>query len=70
MREPCIACERDTAPGTMLYASRARGRDALTGTEGFLCHACQPGSAKAGSEQRIPMSGRYVVIDMPGGYPG
>jgi hypothetical protein len=70
MTEPCISCGRDTAPGTALFGFRVRGRDTLTGDEGFLCHACQPRSAEAGSDQRIPLSGRYAVIDLRGGYPG
>ena len=69
-RQPCISCGRNTAPGTRLFAARKLGRDTHTGETGFLCHACQPGSARAGSQQTIPLSGRYVVIDFPGGYPG
>ena len=70
MAQPCISCGRDTAAGTRRFGSRKRGRDTRTGEEGFICHACQPGSAGPGAEHQIPLSGRYVVIDMPGGYPG
>ena len=70
MTQPCISCGRDTAPGTPLFASRKKGRDLETDTEGPLCQACQPGSAAPGAEHSIPLSGRYAVIDMPGGYPG
>lgn len=69
-RQPCISCGRDTAPGRRLFAGRKKGRDVQTGVEGPLCHACQVGSAAPGSEQSTPLSGRYVVIDFPGGYPG
>jgi hypothetical protein len=65
--EPCISCGTDTAPGTRRFSSRRRGRDTHTGTEGFLCYACQVGSAGPGAEQEIPLSGRYAVIDLPGG---
>ena len=70
MDDTCISCGRDTKAGTALFSGRKRGRDTLTGDEGFLCQACQVGSAAQGSTQSIPMSGRYAVIDMPGGYPG
>ena len=69
MEQPCIYCGWDTAAGTRRFASRKRGRDTHTGEQGFLCHACQPGSARPGAEHGMPLSGRYVVIDMPGGYP-
>jgi len=70
MDESCMSCGRDTRPGTRLFGARKRGRDTSTGDEGFLCQACQPGSAGPGSESTVPLSGRYVVIDFPGGYPG
>ncbi len=38
--------------------------------EGFLCLACQQGSAVVVPDQSIPLSGRYVVIDIPGGTHG
>ena len=69
MDESCLSCGRDTKAGTSLFSGRKRGRDSLTGDDGFLCQACQPGSAGQGSTQSTPVSGRYVVIDMPGGYP-
>ncbi len=69
MDERCISCGRETRVGTALFSARTRGRDTATGEEGFLCHACQPGSAAAGGESTIPLSGRYVVIDLPGGGP-
>jgi hypothetical protein len=65
MDEPCISCGRATRAGTDLFSARKRGRDTATGQEGFLCLACQAGSAGAGAEQSIPLSGRYVVIDLP-----
>jgi hypothetical protein len=68
--QPCISCGGDTAPGTRRFSSRKRGRDTRTGEEGFICYACEPGSAGLGADQQIPLSGRYVVIDMPGGLPG
>ena len=70
MRQPCISCGRDTAPGTRLYAARKLGRDRATATVGPLCYACQPGSAAPGADQSIPLSGRFAVVDGPGGYPG
>ena len=70
MDESCISCGRDTKAGTTLFSGRKRGRDTLTGDDGFLCQACQAGSARQGQGQSIPLSGRYVVIDPPGGYPG
>ena len=70
MGDSCISCGRQTNAGTTLFSGRRRGRNTLTGEEGFLCQACQPESAAQGSEQSIPLSGRYVVIDFPGGgYP-
>ncbi len=70
MDERCLSCGRDTAAGTRLYASRKRGIDRETRVEGYLCYPCQPGTAALGAEQSIPLSGRYVVIDIPGGMPG
>ena len=70
MDDTCISCGRDTKAGTALFSARKRGRDTLTRDEGFLCQACQAGSAGQGSQQTNPVSGRYAVIDMPGGYPG
>jgi hypothetical protein len=60
----CISCGRDTAPGSVLFSARKRGRDTITGEEGFLCQACQPGSAALVPDQTIPVSGRYVVIEI------
>ncbi len=70
MADACISCGRNTAAGTREFSARKHGRDTQTGMEGFLCYACQHGSAGLGGDQRIPLSGRYVVIDLPGGYPG
>lgn len=70
MDEACISCGRDTRAGTALFGARKRGRDTVTGHEGLICQTCQPGEALGGAEQSIPLSGRYVVIDMPGGFPG
>ena len=67
--EQCLSCGRDTAAGTELFASRKGGLDRQTRVEGFLCYSCQPGSASGGAEQSIPRSGRYVVINLPGGGP-
>ena len=67
--QACISCGRDTRAGTRLFSARGRGRDLVTGQEGFLCQSCQVGAARVGSEQEIPVSGRYAVIDMPGGFP-
>lgn len=64
MPEPCISCHRETRAGTRLFAARRRGRDTVTGEEGFLCHSCQRGSAGLGAQQTMPLSGRYVVIDL------
>ena len=69
MDDKCLSCGRDTGPGTGLFSGRKRGRDSATGAEGALCYACQPGSAGLGGEQSVPQSGRYVVIDLPGGGP-
>jgi hypothetical protein len=65
-----MSCGRDTHAGTPLFSARRRGRDTTSGEEGFLCHACQSGSAGPGGESTTPLSGRYVVIDLPGGFPG
>ena len=67
MGEPCSSCGRDTAAGTPQFGSRKRGRDTHTGEEGFLCSICQPGSGGPGAEQLTPLSGRYAVIELPGG---
>jgi hypothetical protein len=67
MDERCMSCGRGTEAGTTLFGARKRGRDTATGDEGFLCHACQPGSADLGGESTAPLSGRYAVIDMPSG---
>ncbi len=64
MPEPCISCQRDTRVGTRLFSARKRGRDIVTGEEGFLCHACQQGSAGPGAQSTAPLSGRYVVINL------
>lgn len=63
--EPCISCGRDTRAGTTLFSARKRGKDTVSNDEGFLCQACQPGSAADGAKQWVPASGRYVVIDLP-----
>ena len=65
----CLACGRDTAAGTPLFASRERGRDREANVDGYLCYACQPGTAGLGAGQSIPVGGRYVVVDFPGGGP-
>lgn len=70
MQQRCLSCGRDTTAGTALFSARKRGRDLESGDEGFLCQACQEGSAVAPPDQSIPLSGRYVVIDFPGGLPG
>ena len=70
MSDSCLQCGRDTAPGTRLFSARKRAVDKATGAEGVLCHACQPGSAGLGAEHRTPASGRYVVMDFPGGTGG
>ena len=62
-----MSCGRDTASGTPLFSARRHALDSTSGAEGVLCQACQPGSAGLGGEQRTPVSGRYVVIDFPGG---
>ena len=67
MDEPCLSCGRDTAAGTPLFAARKRGLDRETEAQGYLCHACQAGSGRTPADQTIPLSGRYVVIDFPGG---
>jgi hypothetical protein len=69
MEDACISCGRATGPGTVLFSARKGGRDTETGDDGFLCQACQPGSADIVPDQTIPVSGRYVVIDFPGGLP-
>jgi hypothetical protein len=70
MDDGCISCGRETRAGTALFGARKRGRDMVTGREGFICRACQPGEAMAGPDHAIPLSARYVVIDFPGGLPG
>jgi len=67
VNDSCMSCGRNTAPGTPLFSSRKRAIDSVTGSEGVLCQACQPGSAGLGGESKVPLSGRYVVIDFPGG---
>jgi hypothetical protein len=53
-----------------LFAARKQGLDRESGAEGWLCHACQPGSAGTGAGQSIPLGGRYIVVtDLPGGFP-
>lgn len=64
--EHCLSCGRDTMAGTELFASRKRGLDRETNVEGYLCYACQEGTATLGPQQSIPLSGRYVVIDFSG----
>jgi hypothetical protein len=68
----CLSCGRHTSAGTALFADRKRGRDVENGAEGYLCAACQPGSAQVTADQSIPLSGRYVVIEFggSGGPPG
>jgi hypothetical protein len=69
MDEQCLSCGRNVAAGSILFSARKRAIDQETGDEGFLCQACQEGSATLGAEQEIPLSGRYVVINLPGGLP-
>jgi len=69
MTDPCMSCGRDTGPGTGTFSQRKRARDRLTDAEGFLCDVCQESSGHAESDQSAPLSGRYVVIDLPGGLP-
>ena len=69
MDEACMSCGRSTRPGTRLYSSRKRALDQRTSVQGVLCLACQPGSAAPGATNEVPLSGRYVVIDFPGGGP-
>jgi hypothetical protein len=70
LERQCLSCGRDTSAGTTLFASRKRGLDSERNVEGFLCYACQEGTAVVVADQTIPLSGRYVVIDLPGGWPG
>lgn len=70
MDERCLSCGRDTAAGTKLFAARRRGLDRETKAEGFLCYACQDGTAVVAPDSAVPLSGRYVVIDLPGGMAG
>ena len=70
MDDACISCGRNTAPGTPLFSARKRGRDVETGQEGFLCQACQPGSATIVPDQSIPVSGRYAVVEIGPMQPG
>ena len=69
MDENCLHCGRSTAAGTTLFSARKRATDTVTGAEGVLCQACQPGSAGPGDEHTLPLSGRYVVGGFPGGGP-
>jgi hypothetical protein len=64
MTDDCIRCGRSTAPGSVLFSARKRGHDTVTGRDGFLCQACQPGSAATVADQTVPLSGRYVVIEI------
>ncbi len=64
MDDRCLSCGRDTRPGTALFSARKRGKDTESGIDGFLCQACQEGSAVVGPDQTFPLSGRYVVIDL------
>ena len=66
MSQPCLSCGRDTAAGTALFSARKRGLDTLNGEEGFLCQACQAGSAVIDPDQVLPASGRFAVINMQG----
>ena len=70
MDEHCLSCGRDTAAGSVLFSARKRGLDRGTGADGYLCQSCQEGSAVVVPDQTIPLSGRYVVIDIPGAGPG
>jgi hypothetical protein len=63
----CLSCGRDTSAGTSLFASRKRAIDRQRYVEGFLCYPCQDGIAVVTPDQTIPVSGRYVVMDFPGG---
>ena len=70
MDQRCLSCGRDTAAGRKLFAARRRGLDRETNVEGYLCYACQEGTAVVVPDQSVPLSGRYVVIDLPGGVRG
>jgi hypothetical protein len=39
-QQPCVACGRDTAVGSPLFADRRRGADRTTGQPVFVCGAC------------------------------
>jgi hypothetical protein len=65
--DDCMSCGRSTAPGTRLFSARKRGKDTVAGDISWLCHACQEGSASVAPDMRVPVSGRYVVIELPGG---
>lgn len=60
----CLSCGRDTSAGTALFSARKRATDTESGATGWLCHSCQEGSASVGADQSIPLSGRYVVIEL------
>ena len=64
MDDGCLSCGRDTGAGTALCVGRKHGRNVKTRAEGYLCEACQPGSAAITPDQQVPLSGRYVVIDI------
>ncbi len=38
--QPCAACDRDTAPGSPLFAGRRRGFDRENAKEVLICAAC------------------------------
>lgn len=71
MDELCLSCGRDTSAGGPLFASRMRGLDLAEDVTGYLCYACQPGTAAGKAEQSVPLTGRYIVIDtLPGAMQG
>lgn len=49
MDQACLSCGRDTAAGTVLFASRKRGLDREANIEGYLCYSCQDGTADPGA---------------------
>lgn len=47
--QPCAACDRDTAPGSPLFAGRRRGFDRENAEEVLICAACVADSRAHGA---------------------
>ncbi len=54
--QPCFACERETAPGSTLFAGRRHGVNRSTGDAVVVCAACASDSQGHGERGNSALS--------------